>query len=327
MRLQSDFLHNAGRADRPQKGNLRMYSYSSVSSGIAARLRELDHLRQIHTQDSANMIAEFLVNAAEIESLVQERTGLRGEGLRVLDVGCGQQLKLAQYFAMRQNDVTGIDYNVVPQGFDIPGYVQLARSNGPVRVTKTLARKFLGVDTRFSRELRRALRNPNPRPIATHQMDAERMAFADATFDFVYSRSVFEHLENPDRALKEIRRVLKPGGAAHIGAHLYTCDTGAHDPRVLSGRRAQVPMWAHMRPAHADVVQPNAYLNRFRLQAWRDVFAKYFPGAYLHLHQRGRAEQIPLLAELRAIGELSEYSDDELLTDEVVAVWRKGEGN
>jgi ubiquinone/menaquinone biosynthesis C-methylase UbiE len=158
-------------------------------------------------------------------------------------------------------------------------------------------------------------------------MDAERMTFADATFDFIYSRSVFEHLENPDRAIKEIRRVLRPGGTVHIGVHLYTSDSGAHDPRVLSDRREEVPMWAHLRPEHEDMVQPNSYLNRFRLQVWRNMFAEYFPGAYLHLHQRGREEQMPLLAELRAMGELGEYSDDELLTDEVVAVWRKSEGN
>ena len=82
------------------------------------------------------------------------------KGLKVLDVGCGQQLKLARYFALRQNDVTGIDYNAVPLGFDPRGYWKLARSNGPVRVIKTLGRKVLGVDARFSRDLLRTLAGP-----------------------------------------------------------------------------------------------------------------------------------------------------------------------
>jgi ubiquinone/menaquinone biosynthesis C-methylase UbiE len=297
-----------------------------MRSGIGARVRELEYLRRIHLQDSATMVAEFLANAAEIESLVQEWTGLRIKGLKVLDVGCGQQLKLAQYFALRQNDVTGIDYNAVPLGFDPRGYWKLARANGPTRLMKTLGRKVLGVDARFSRDLLRAMADAKPQPIAAHQMDGERMSFANGTFDFVYTRSVFEHLEHPDRVLGEIRRVLRPGGVAHIGAHLYTCDSGAHDPRVLLGSRAHVPMWAHLRPAHAGVVQPNSYLNRYRLQDWQDLFAEILPGAHVHLHQRGREQYKPLLEELRAVGELGGYSDDELLTDELVAVWQKPDG-
>jgi SAM-dependent methyltransferase len=268
-------------------------------------------------------MAEFLANAYEIELLVEERTGLRVKGLKVLDVGCGQQLKLAQYFAMKGNDVTGIDYNAVPMGLDLPGYWRLARTNGPIRVIKTLGRKMLGADARFSRDLLRACVGAELKPVAALQMDAERMSFEDASFDFVYSRSVFEHLERPHRVLYEIQRVLKPGGVAHIGLHLYTCDSGAHDPRVLSGNRVQVPMWAHLRPEHAGVVQSNSYLNQCRLQDWQELFARLLPGSYVHLHQRGHAEHGPALQELRACGELVRYSDNELLTDEVVAVWRK----
>ena len=289
-------------------------------------MRELGYLGKIHMQDSETIITEFLANAVEIESLVQEWTGLRIKGLKVLDVGCGQQLKLAQYFALRHNSVTGIDYNAVPLGFDPRGYWKLVRANGPTRLMKTLGRKALGIDARFSRDLLRALADAKPQPIAVQQMDAERMSFENETFEFVYTRSVFEHLEHPDRVLREIRRVLRPGGVAHIGAHLYTCDGGAHDPRVLSGSRAEVPMWAHLRPAHAGVVQPNSYLNRYRLQDWRDLFAAILPGARFHLHQRGREKQKPLLEELREARELGGYTDDELLTDEVVVVWQKPGG-
>ncbi|EKD41725.1 MAG: Methyltransferase [uncultured bacterium] len=39
---------------------------------------------------------------------------------------------------------------------------------------------------------------------------------ADDSFDFVYCRFLFQHLEHPAKALKEIHRVLKPGGRALI---------------------------------------------------------------------------------------------------------------
>lgn len=41
---------------------------------------------------------------------------------------------------------------------------------------------------------------------------AEDIPFAENTFDAVVCTQVFEHLQNPDKAAGEIRRVLKPGG-------------------------------------------------------------------------------------------------------------------
>jgi len=41
---------------------------------------------------------------------------------------------------------------------------------------------------------------------------AEELPFDDNSFDMVYSSHVLEHIPNPERALREIYRVLKPGG-------------------------------------------------------------------------------------------------------------------
>jgi SAM-dependent methyltransferase len=45
---------------------------------------------------------------------------------------------------------------------------------------------------------------------------ADRLPFADNTFDAVVSQAVFEHLQYPEWAVAEIRRVLKVGGIAKI---------------------------------------------------------------------------------------------------------------
>jgi ubiquinone/menaquinone biosynthesis C-methylase UbiE len=42
--------------------------------------------------------------------------------------------------------------------------------------------------------------------------DAERLPFADDTFDVVYSWGVLHHTPDSDRAIAEAQRVLKPGG-------------------------------------------------------------------------------------------------------------------
>jgi SAM-dependent methyltransferase len=45
-----------------------------------------------------------------------------------------------------------------------------------------------------------------------HNCSLSDMPFSDSTFNLVVSEYVWEHIENPDGAFREISRVLKPGG-------------------------------------------------------------------------------------------------------------------
>lgn len=45
---------------------------------------------------------------------------------------------------------------------------------------------------------------------------AEHLPFADSDLDFVWIFDVLEHVENPETVLREVARVLKPGGGFHI---------------------------------------------------------------------------------------------------------------
>jgi SAM-dependent methyltransferase len=47
--------------------------------------------------------------------------------------------------------------------------------------------------------------------------DLTSLPYADGEFDVVFSKYVFEHLERPLAAMRELRRVLKPGG--HLLIH------------------------------------------------------------------------------------------------------------
>jgi ubiquinone/menaquinone biosynthesis C-methylase UbiE len=46
--------------------------------------------------------------------------------------------------------------------------------------------------------------------------DAESLPFSDSNFDLVYSWGVLHHTPDTERALNEVRRVLRPGGEARI---------------------------------------------------------------------------------------------------------------
>jgi len=45
---------------------------------------------------------------------------------------------------------------------------------------------------------------------------AERLPFADGNFDFVWMFDVLEHVDDPANVLREVARVLRPGGGFHI---------------------------------------------------------------------------------------------------------------
>jgi SAM-dependent methyltransferase len=55
--------------------------------------------------------------------------------------------------------------------------------------------------------------------------DGERLPYPDGCFDLVFAHAVLHHLEL-DKALKEISRVLKPGGRAAF------CEPFAHNPLI-----------------------------------------------------------------------------------------------
>jgi SAM-dependent methyltransferase len=110
-------------------------------------------------------------------------------GLRVLEIGCGMGTDGAQ-FAKAGAIYTGIDLT--------DAAVELARKRFQVSGLKG--------------EFRVA--------------DAERLDFPEASFDLVYSHGVLHHTPDIEAAVREIHRVLKPGGRAmvmlyHRGSYNY----------------------------------------------------------------------------------------------------------
>jgi ubiquinone/menaquinone biosynthesis C-methylase UbiE len=65
--------------------------------------------------------------------------------------------------------------------------------------------------------------------------DACSLRFPDGTFDAVYSMGVLHHIEETDKAIEEARRVLRPGGMAHIALYNSTSIKlrGAHALRKV----------------------------------------------------------------------------------------------
>jgi SAM-dependent methyltransferase len=65
-----------------------------------------------------------------------------------------------------------------------------------------------GVDIAGSPEVRARVRQDG----TFDTFDGVSLPYADASFDVVYSDQVFEHVRHPDQLVREVARVLKPGG-------------------------------------------------------------------------------------------------------------------
>lgn len=306
---------------RHSSANFTSYS-ASASNPWMDLLREAVLLTRSYATNIEGRVAAATDRAAVIERTVFEETGLELRNLRMLDIGCGQRLNDMTYFASRGNDVVGVDRDVIPQGVDIVSYIRMVHSNGGRRAAKTIARKLLGLDARFSRAFVRNLGLVRRPRLEVHQMDAAAIALPDASFDFVYSLSVLQHVPDPGAVLDEMVRLLRPAGVAYLEIVNFSGPSGALCVSAAGGREA-LPTWAHLRSGYAHLVRENAPLNRLGLREWRAVFDKHLPNATLLLDQPEVAELTEQAQALQRGGELEHYSLEELVTRRITVVWQK----
>jgi SAM-dependent methyltransferase len=130
------------------------------------------------------------------------------DGRRVLDYGCGP-------------------------GHDLVGFGAYSKPS-----------RLAGVDVSAS-----SIREARAR-LALHGIDAElhriepgeRLPFEDAAFDHVHSSGVLHHIEDPVAALREIKRVLRPGGTMNVMVYnfdsVWTHLFVAYHRTIVAGRYA-----------------------------------------------------------------------------------------
>jgi ubiquinone/menaquinone biosynthesis C-methylase UbiE len=136
-------------------------------------------------------------------------------GQRLLDVGCGNGAAIIQLAHAYGLDVTGVDID--------PDQIAAAQ----LAAGESNRMHFLGAD-------------------------ATELPFDEHEFDFVYTNKTTHHIRDWPRALAEMARVLKPGGAlvyadfvAPVGRHLPTrrgieAIAGAHELQLLQRKRTAI---------------------------------------------------------------------------------------
>ena len=108
------------------------------------------------------------------------------------------------------------------------------------------------------------------------QMDAEKMDFPDASFDFVWTWGVIHHSANTEQVLREIQRVLRPNGKCivmvyHRSFLYYYIFTGFFRGVLTAG-------FLRTRSLH-ELVQlytDGAIARFYTVTEWRKLVEKYF---------------------------------------------------
>jgi len=126
-----------------------------------------------------------------------------------------------------------------------------------------------------SLERARSRRNGRGEIVSLYQARAEDLPFADESFDAVVGTLTFCSIGDPARALREVRRVLKPDGAFRLVEHVRV-----KNRLIASAQDALTPLWREM--------AGNCHLNRdttqmieragFRVRAVNRLIGSLFIG-------------------------------------------------
>lgn len=77
-----------------------------------------------------------------------------------------------------------------------------------------------------------------------HRVDLQALPFADANYDVVFASHVLEHIRDDSRALREIRRILKPGGLAILPVPVVCEQTVEYpQPNPHEADHVRAPGW------------------------------------------------------------------------------------
>ena len=109
-----------------------------------------------------------------------------------------------------------------------------------------------------------------------HQANAERLDFPHEHFDLVYSFGVLHHTPDPAAAVREVHRVLKPGGVAKV--MLYHRDSFNYYVRILGYMRARLLCTILLRAGrwHADRRKLRSGLTGMRGNARREMWRLHY---------------------------------------------------
>lgn len=112
------------------------------------------------------------------------------------------------------------------------------------------------------------------------QMDVAHLGYADNRFDFVFSYNSFEHFPDPERALSEAWRVVRPGGYIYLNfGPLYYTPRGSHQYDTISVPYCECLFPDELLAEYAESngldLKPFEWMNRWRYSQYRALWDRF----------------------------------------------------
>ena len=170
------------------------------------------------------------------------------------------------------------------------------------------------------------------------EASAESMPIEDSTYDAVYSIATFEHIPDPAAAMKEMIRVLKPGGVMYCCSDpLWHSPNGYHPKKHLP---ALSKPWFHLifteeefLKEHPDLAANSEYVKAIGAIYNSPQYNRLGSQVYYNIIADLLREHIPLKMEFRIAREtlldnetrkrLAQYDHRDLLTNGFCIIFRK----
>jgi SAM-dependent methyltransferase len=290
-----------------------------------SRLSEISSLLRVYRRGPAGVVRSSIAQVIGALEDIELAQGKPVKDMDILEIGSGQKSIQLAVLGLG-NRAVGIDQESSNDDLGVQRILHTIRTDGIVRAAKTVVRKLLRFDNATKKEFSKQMGLATWPQLNVKKMDAGNMSFPNNSFDVIYSRAVFEHLSSPADVLREVERVIRPGGVFYCLLHLYTSYSGCHDVRIFANRAPYLPLWPHLRRPHKHKVIQNTYLNRLSLAEWRNLFSDALPGVQVDaLMDDSDPDHRSELARIREHGELADYSDEELLSVTLKAVWKRRE--
>jgi len=292
-----------------------------LSNGLLQIKALVAHKKNIlNSQDTS-----FVLNRSKwIEQSARELTHIQPTKIRLLEVGHGQMPLTLAYFASLDNEAYGIDIDTSINGLlDFSGYYQCFRKNGIMRTLKSLVKELTGINDVLRKEFLKQSGYSKWPALTLLQGDAKKIPLPNEYFDFIYSIDVFEHLDNPEAVINEIIRLLKPGGVVWLAFPNFGHPNALHDLRWITRSSDAPPAWSHLIPEQTHLVQQGAFINTLRLNDWLSLFERKCPGVAFDKQISNDSRIDGMIEKYRSLGQLQDYSDEELIIERLIVAWRK----
>lgn len=138
----------------------------------------------------------------------------------------------------------------------------------------------------------------------------EKLPFADEVYDFAVSLAVLEHVQDVPQVLKEVVRVLKPGGFfyAEVPNNLFPFEAHYKMAWLPMMPKSLAKIYVKARGAYPEFIDTVNYMNRFRISNYfrdagfvnvKDLYADFLIGKVLQkswASRQGRLAKMPWAA-------------------------------